>query len=195
QVVTAHDITGQIYFRVAYDDTAGTIMSSFSLDGGRTFQSPFSPAPIMTQGRDYAQYILGADPRVSAAASTTTTTTSPASTTTTTFPPGPCARLACEQGVKSRLDLRAGPKGQLLHWVSSHDATGSPPDLGNPLPGGDTGYTVCMRHGTGPLFYEHYLGPGGRWKTAKTGFKYATDPIALLVKSSAGGRSRVLVRI
>src|SRR6185295_6335859 len=82
QVVTAHDITGQIYFRVAYDDTAGTVVSSFSVDGGNTFQSPFSPAPIMTEGRNYAQYILGADPRVSTVTSTSTTMLAPSTTTT-----------------------------------------------------------------------------------------------------------------
>ncbi|MGH7895385.1 MAG: hypothetical protein ACREQL_12010, partial [Candidatus Binatia bacterium] len=91
--ITAADMTGLVHFRIAYDDGAGTIASSFSLDGGTTFASPFSSARIFTDGRTSAQFILGADPRISTTSTTATTTTSSSSTTdsvptTTTLPLG-----------------------------------------------------------------------------------------------------------
>lgn len=192
QVVTANDVTGQIYFRVAYNDTAGTVVSSFSLDGGNTFHSPFSAAPIMTQGRNLAQYILGADPRVSTA---TTTTTTPAPTTTTTLAAGACARLACDEALASRLDLRLKSTGSLLQSVWRQGTAVSPDDLGNPLAGGDTGYTVCLRQGSGPLLFDRYLPAGATWKTSKNGFRYADGTVSMAVTSGPAGRSRLLLGI
>src|SRR5207249_1331134 len=52
-------VTGQIVFRVSYDDTTRLLTCSFSLDGGTTFQSPFSPVPIF-QGVPDSEILLGA---------------------------------------------------------------------------------------------------------------------------------------
>jgi hypothetical protein len=55
----------QLRVRIAYDDTTKLASTSFSLDGGVTFQSPFTPVPIFanqTQGL----VLLGADPQAAA---------------------------------------------------------------------------------------------------------------------------------
>jgi hypothetical protein len=82
------DITGDVLFRTAVDTTAGTAVSSFSLDGGATWQSPFTPMTFFGV-TSVARVLLGADP--AADQGPTTTTTAPP-TTTTTLPGGPlCA--------------------------------------------------------------------------------------------------------
>ena len=53
------DITGQIVLRMTVDDGANTATGSFSLDGGATFQSPFSAMPIFGVLNDY-EVLLGA---------------------------------------------------------------------------------------------------------------------------------------
>ncbi len=54
-------ITGQIVFSMSFDDATDTIQTSISLDGGQTFQSPFSPLPVFHQV-SYGSFLLGADP-------------------------------------------------------------------------------------------------------------------------------------
>src|SRR5262249_13850823 len=99
QPITAADLTGQLHLRLDYDAAAGTIHSSFSTDGGVTFQAPFPSVPIFTEGRHSAQLIIGADPRTGGVTTSTTITTQ--TTTTTTLPPG-------NEAVRgSRLVLRA----------------------------------------------------------------------------------------
>jgi hypothetical protein len=44
--VTAASITGSIVLRLTVDDVAKTLTTSFSLDGGTTFQSPFPPVGL-----------------------------------------------------------------------------------------------------------------------------------------------------
>lgn len=194
QVITAADLTGQIYFRLAYDDTAGTIVSSFSLDGGVTFHSPFSPAVILTQGRNLAQYILGADPRLPKANASTTTTITTPSTTTTTLAPSPCARTLCNAAGKSRLEVRGRRSGQLLRWAWLQGEAVSRDELGNPL-SGDTAYAVCLRDDTGAPVYEGDLAPGKGWKATRSGFKHSGRNVSLLVNSGSAGSSRVLLDV
>lgn len=42
-VIDPADIIGDVVFRMTYDDAADELSAAFSLDGGTTFQSPFSP--------------------------------------------------------------------------------------------------------------------------------------------------------
>jgi hypothetical protein len=44
--VVASDITGDIVFRLLFDDTANSFSATYSLDGGSTFLQPFSPFSI-----------------------------------------------------------------------------------------------------------------------------------------------------
>lgn len=49
--ITPGDVTGQIYMRIAFDDGAGEVTTSFSLDGSSTFITPFAPiSSAMTGG-------------------------------------------------------------------------------------------------------------------------------------------------
>ena len=58
-MINPGDITGQIVLRMTVDDTANTATGSFSLDGGTTFQSPFSSMPIFAAASSY-ELLLGA---------------------------------------------------------------------------------------------------------------------------------------
>jgi hypothetical protein len=78
------DITGDVLFRTAVDAAANSAVSSYSLDGGATWQSPFTPMTFFGITAR-ARVLLGADP---AAAETLPTTTTLAPPTTTTTLPG-----------------------------------------------------------------------------------------------------------
>jgi hypothetical protein len=52
-------ITGRIVFRITFDDATNMITSSFSLDGGTTFQSPF-PSIHIFNGLNDTDILLGA---------------------------------------------------------------------------------------------------------------------------------------
>ena len=54
------DITGQIVLRMAFDDATDTMLCSFSLDGGATFQSPFPPLHVFQVVQD-SEILLGAN--------------------------------------------------------------------------------------------------------------------------------------
>lgn len=58
-MINPGDITGQIVLRMTVDDAANTATGSFSLDGGTTFQSPFSSMPIFAAASSY-ELLLGA---------------------------------------------------------------------------------------------------------------------------------------
>jgi hypothetical protein len=181
QPIDPASITKPIHLRVAYDDATSTVVSSFSLDDGATFASPFTPAQIFTDGRTTAQFIIGADPRLTTATTTSTTsasttsttatttssslatatTTVPASTTTrpaptttsTTLPLGSCRRTDCARAPKNTVELRARGGSQSLAWGWRGGAPVAVEQLGDPrLPGG-TRYALCVADGTGaPLF-------------------------------------------
>jgi hypothetical protein len=48
--VNPWEVTGPILLRVAFDDTTNHLTTSFSLDGGATFQSPFTAMPLFRFG-------------------------------------------------------------------------------------------------------------------------------------------------
>jgi hypothetical protein len=62
--ISEDDVTGQVVFRIGFDDANNTMHSSYSLDGGQTFASPFPSAPIFQDGRTQAQFIIGAHPEI-----------------------------------------------------------------------------------------------------------------------------------
>jgi hypothetical protein len=53
-------VTGQIILRMSFDDTTDMVTTSFSLDGGATFQSPFPPMHIFNDGVSDYEILLGA---------------------------------------------------------------------------------------------------------------------------------------
>jgi hypothetical protein len=58
--INAADITGSIVLRMAFDDATDTMLCTFSLDGGATFQSPFPPLHVF-QIVPSAEILLGAN--------------------------------------------------------------------------------------------------------------------------------------
>lgn len=57
--VGAASITGPIVLRFAFDDTTDLMTTSFSVNGGATFRSPFPPMPVFL-GIDEGEILLGA---------------------------------------------------------------------------------------------------------------------------------------
>ena len=186
QPIDPASITKPIHLRVTYDDATSTVVSSFSLDDGATFSSPFTPAQIFTDGRTTAQFIIGADPRLTTATATTTTSSSlatptsaaPASTTTrpapptttsTTLPLGSCRRSDCARAPKNTVELRARGGGQSLAWSWRGGAAVAVEQLGDPRMPGGTRYALCVADGTGALLFRTELptcgGGAGCWKT------------------------------
>ncbi len=58
--ISQSDITGDVLFRMSFDDDADLITAAFSLDGGATFQSPFSPVSFNLEV-DEAEWYLEAE--------------------------------------------------------------------------------------------------------------------------------------
>jgi hypothetical protein len=186
--IAPEDITGQIVFRIAFDDASNTMTSSFSLDGGTTFQSPFSPAPIF-QDRDAAQFIIGADPlqdgppppTTTSTTSTSTTSTTSTSTTTTTLGPPACATTGCRESVVSGvarllMDDPLGTVHDRLRWKWLRGQATAREDFGNPdLIGGDD-LTFCAWDGAFRVLAQTTIPAGnylGRrwWRSTSTGFR------------------------
>ena len=191
QDVDPAEITGPIHFRLAYDDAAGTIASSFSLDGGTTFQAPFASAPIFTLGRTTGEFLLGADPRVTA---TTTTTTPGVTTTTTTLDWRACPGGQCKTAPGNGLNLR---KTGGVAWTWRKGRPFPAGDLGDPR--ATTSYAMCIRDGSGALIYQSqmYGGPGcgqgtagpSCWKpVTANGLQYHL-PRGPRARVSAGGKT------
>ena len=63
--VAATDISGRIGMRIEFDDVTNEAWSSFSLDGGLTWQSPFPHGTVFV-GRSTGQFLLSADPSADA---------------------------------------------------------------------------------------------------------------------------------
>jgi len=80
--LTPEQITGQVVFRLSFDDDANLMTSSFSVDGGTTWTSPFAPVPVFGV-HNYGRFALSADPGRFLAGSTSTTSTSSTTTTRT----------------------------------------------------------------------------------------------------------------
>ena len=56
------DLTGDVLFRLAFDDATNQVTASFSMDGGVTFQSPFTPMASSMTSEYPASWILIGDP-------------------------------------------------------------------------------------------------------------------------------------
>ena len=214
QVITADDLGSQVHLRVHYDDATGTIVSAFSLDDGVTFQSPFTPAPIFTLGRTLGQFILGADPCISAGPTTTTTTTTGATTTTdgvtttttsgssttSTLPLGSCHRTDCTQG-KNRVDLRVRGSTQALKWLWRGDAT-TPSELGAPDQPDGAAYALCVEDGNGNVLFHDEVSPAGTcgthpcWKVDASGarFRQTVAPGVRSLRIRAGSSTSITPR-
>jgi hypothetical protein len=143
-------ITGRIVFRLAFDDATNMLSCSYSLDGGTTFQSPFSPVPILT-GLTSTEFLLGAGVQ------------------TESGPPPP----PTTQTVPTQLLLVKKPNGALPRKIV-YQAKAKAPNgnavVGNPITGGAKlkvkldGATQCFDM------------PAAGWKPiGAIGFKYA-DP-------------------
>jgi hypothetical protein len=207
--IDAGDITGQIGFRVTFDDATNTVTSSVSLDGGATWQSPFPPGPIFV-GRNAAQFLLSSDPEIS---SGTTTTTTPGSTTTsTTLPLGACDPSGCRRSIvpfKSRLAIKdkLSDRGDSITWKMKKGEATTFPEFG--VPSGATSYDVCLkRDSTGETIFQATIPAGGTcgtkycWKAVggARGWRYKNgtgtpDGIRLLtLRAGEDGKVSVAVR-
>ena len=201
RTITAADLAPQSIFRLLYDDTAGTIHSAFSLDGGATFESPFTAVPIFTAGRTSGLFILGADPHLGASTtsstSTTTTSTSLAAPTTTTLPAGICERTDCSAAPDGGLAVRVGARGQQVTWTWRHGPTMPLAVLGTPTSAGGTGYSLCIRDAQGTVVVHDQVSAGGScagrpcWRAlGNRGFAFrnarATDGVTALRVLVAG---------
>src|SRR5262249_5842800 len=58
--ITPSSVTGPIVLRMSLDDATNVITTSFSLDGGTTFQSPFPPMHAFNSGVTDYDILLGA---------------------------------------------------------------------------------------------------------------------------------------
>jgi hypothetical protein len=205
RTVTAAELTDQMHFRVAYDGASSTIRSSFSLDGGATFESPFSSVPIFTEGRTAAQFLLGADPHVSATSTTSSTssttvvpTTTVAPTTTTTLPFGTCERTDCVQASQGGLAVRSGPTRRTIVWSWRRGPLMPLASLGDPTAADGATYAICIRSDAGLVFRQEVAPSGtcaGRpcWRAlGDRGFAYknarASDAVSVL-RVLASGRT------
>lgn len=143
--IDENDVTGQLVFRIAFDDTTNQATTAFSLDGGATWQSPFPPGTIFV-GRTVAQFLLSADP-FGASAGTTTTTTPTSSTTTTTLA-GTCALTGCRRSTepKGRLSLRNRGTFNSIKWKWKKGEETEFFDLAPPQ---STSYEFCIGDASG----------------------------------------------
>jgi hypothetical protein len=199
-LIEAGDVTGPIGFRVDFDDSTDTITSSFTLDGGTTWLSPFPSGEIFV-GRTTAQFLLSSDPEPGAAGTTTTTTTIP----------GTCSAVGCTRGAvhfKGRLGIKNKDtdKGDSLTWKLKKGEATPVADFGNPLAG--TAYEVCMRNeSTGATIFQAAVPAGGTcggapcWKAlGGNGYRYrdsvgtAGGVRALVLKAGGEGKTSVTVK-
>lgn len=55
--VSALDITGDLFFRLIFDDSANSFSAAYSLDGSNTFLQPFNPFTISSSGGSMEPFI------------------------------------------------------------------------------------------------------------------------------------------
>jgi hypothetical protein len=181
-------ITGQIVFELDFDDASKTLATGFSLDGGATFQRPFSPMSIF-EGTVYGYFLLGADPQTG---------------TVRAHPPVPplCAHETPTGGGeivgRAAADMVAvegaiggfGPP--FRHYDPRRDgAEIRILDRSQPqAPIVDLTGTAALRGGRG-------CGSRDGWRRARSGFVYRNETGALppsCTPGSAGGLTRVRLR-
>jgi len=59
--ISASEITGDVLFRLSFDDSTNLIHATFSLDGGTTFRDPFSPIATNLDIEDDMDWYLEAE--------------------------------------------------------------------------------------------------------------------------------------
>ena len=162
--ISAGDITGRIVFRLDFDDSTNLATSSFSLDGGTTWESPFPPVEIFVGGTN-ARFILSADPEADESTTTTTTTTSASSTTTTTLAtPGQQMKMGKLLLVKNASPANTS-KRKIVYSVK--EPASSNTIVGDPMV---NGAKLKVRLDANTDCYDM---PAGGWSAIGTlGFKY-----------------------
>lgn len=210
--ISPGDVTGAIGLRLEFDDGTSTVTTAYSLNGGATWNSPFTSYLLSTMGSGTAQFLLSADPEQgSGPGGTTTTSTSVPGTTTTstTLVPGACSAVGCRRGVtpgKSRLALtdKGTDTSDALAWkLRKGDAT-MIAELGDPR--SSTSYELCIGDATGTTLLQAVVPPGGDcggkpcWKMTGRGFKYK-DPAKthggiriIVVAAGDAGKTKVVVK-
>lgn len=186
--ISAADVTGRIGFRIRVDDATNMATTSYSLDGGATWHSPFPSGEIFV-GRGYAQFLLSADPG-----------------TAVSIPPGPCVPDGCRRSVvpeKTLLKIsRPGDEAaDLLDWKWRRGEETAPPEFGDPL--GTTTYEVCIGDAAGNAVFRVEIPPGGLcggkpcWKRqGRKGYRYQNPGGRISqLRMTAGGDGKAVVMV
>lgn len=148
-------ITGQIALRLAFDDGADTLACSFSLDGGATFQSPFTPVPVF-DGLADSEFLLGAGAQAEAPPPP---------------PPGPDIYLLTTRTFLVRNS--GGPAERRLLYRTNEPPGGGQISLPNPVIAGATFHVKL--DGTSQCFQ---LPASGWTKLSTFAYRYL-DPVGL----------------
>ena len=142
--IDPNDVTGAIVMRMSFDDASDTMTTSFSLDGGLTFQSPFPPMHIFQANAD-GELLVG---------SSTAESTTP--------PPPPSAQMVATRSLA--LKNPGTPGGRRFTYEirdPSAGVTGATPASGATLNVAVGGTQQCF----------HLPAPG--WSTTHSGYKYS----------------------
>ncbi len=186
--VSVAEVTGEIAFRLLFHDASNLMTSSFSLDGGATWRSPFPPGEIF-RGPIRAIFVVSADPTADSTTTTTTTTTS------TTLPRDrclvPCQPMRDTHGVLRLADYRNDHRDSLTWRGRSVEPT-QVADFGDPE---TSAYDLCLIDATGDIILQSSVGEGERcfgnpcWRPlGSRGYQF-TD-----TNGSRGGIRRIVFR-
>lgn len=181
-------ITGQVVFELRFDHAAKLLETAFSLDGGVTFDRPFSPLPIFA-GTSYGYFVLGADPETD--------------TVRTTAPPPPLCAIGALDGeaMLTSRDASAGGtslKGSLFFGPGRGRAY-DPRRVGMQIRITDRTQDSPILDLTPPRALRGGPGCGDQdgWHRARKGFVYRNFTNALppdCMPGSAGGVTRVRLK-
>ncbi|MFN8542804.1 MAG: hypothetical protein U0807_01125 [Candidatus Binatia bacterium] len=186
--ISADDITGRIGFRIAFDDTTNIATTSYSLDGGATWHSPFRGGEIFV-GRSAGQFLLSADP-----------------STAVPIPPGPCTPVGCRRSIVPAKNLlkvlhQGNAAADLLDWKWRKGQSTTTPEFGDPL--GTTTYEVCIGDAAGNPVFRVEIPPGGTcggtacWsRLGRKGYKYKNPGGRISqLRLTGGGDGRAVVTV
>lgn len=137
------DVTGDIVMRMAFDDATDTILASFSLDGGSTFQSPFPPMHVF-QSMDDGELMVGS------------------STAEGTTPPPPTTNLVASRSL-SLSNPSTPAKRRFSYQIKDQSAFFS---AATPMSG------VTLNVGFGANTQCFHMPPQG-WTLHNSGYKYS----------------------
>ncbi len=162
-------ITGPIVFQIAYNDTTDVVTTSFSLDGGATFQGPF-PTNKFPRYNGGVSFSLVTDPVVLTCLAT--------------------PRVGCRSSEKSTFRLRHGAdtRKDTMTWTWTKGSATTQAEFGDPT---DTAeYTVCVYAGTASSLIGQatITASASRWKRTASGYRYHDRA------ATADGITRVALR-